>query len=69
VILTYARESGGKVDDAELDRAVQTVAAQNQLSVPQLRERLAASPLRDARGFSTDWYAMVERAMADPVRK
>jgi peptidyl-prolyl cis-trans isomerase SurA len=42
VILTYARESGGKVDDAELDRAVQTVAAQNQLSVPQLRERLAA---------------------------
>lgn len=42
VILTYARASGGKVDDAELDRAVQTVAAQNQLSVPQLRERLAA---------------------------
>jgi peptidyl-prolyl cis-trans isomerase SurA len=41
-ILTYARDSGGKVDDAELDRAVQTVAAQNQLSVPQLRERLAA---------------------------
>jgi peptidyl-prolyl cis-trans isomerase SurA len=41
VILTYARESGGRVDDAELDRAVQTVAAQNQLSVPQLRERLA----------------------------
>lgn len=42
VILTYARESGGRVDDAELDRAVQTVAAQNQLSVPQLRERLAS---------------------------
>jgi peptidyl-prolyl cis-trans isomerase SurA len=42
VILTYARESGGKVDDAELDRAVQTVAAQNQLTVAQLRERLAA---------------------------
>lgn len=42
VILTYARASGGKVDDAELDRAVQTVAAQNQLSVPQLRDRLAA---------------------------
>ena len=41
VILTYARETGGKVDDTELDRAVQTVAAQNQLSVPQLRERLA----------------------------
>jgi len=41
VILTYARETGGRVDDAELDRALQTVAAQNQLSVPQLRERLA----------------------------
>jgi hypothetical protein len=34
-----------------------------------LRDRLGASPLRDARGFSTDWYAMVERAMAEPVRK
>jgi peptidyl-prolyl cis-trans isomerase SurA len=39
-ILTYARESGAKVEDAELDRAVQSVAAQNQLSVQQLRERL-----------------------------
>ena len=39
-ILTYARENGAKVDDAELDRAVQSVAAQNQLGVEQLRERL-----------------------------
>lgn len=39
-ILTHARENGAKVDDAELDRAVQTVASQNQLSVEQLRERL-----------------------------
>lgn len=42
VILTHARDTGGKVDDVELDRAVQTVAAQNQLDVAQLRERLAA---------------------------
>jgi len=42
VILTHARETGGKVDDGELDRAVQAVAAQNQLNVQQLRERLAA---------------------------
>ena len=42
VILTHARENGGKVDDVELDRAVQTVAAQNQITVEQLRERLAA---------------------------
>jgi len=42
VILTHARETGGKVDDGELDRAVQAVAAQNQLNVQQLRERLGA---------------------------
>jgi peptidyl-prolyl cis-trans isomerase SurA len=40
VLLTFARENGPKVDDAELDRAVGIVAQQNQLTVPQLRERL-----------------------------
>ncbi len=40
VLLSYARDSGAKVDDTELDRAVQGVAAQNQLTLPQLRERL-----------------------------
>ncbi|MDH5539203.1 MAG: peptidylprolyl isomerase [Rhizobacter sp.] len=40
VQVTYARESGMRVDDAELDRAVANVALQNQLSLPQLRERL-----------------------------
>jgi peptidyl-prolyl cis-trans isomerase SurA len=39
-ILTHARDSGAKVEDGELDRAVQAVASQNQLSVEQLRERL-----------------------------
>jgi peptidyl-prolyl cis-trans isomerase SurA len=42
VIMTYARESGIKIDDAELDRAVQSVATQNQLTLNQLRERLRA---------------------------
>ncbi|MDT7833870.1 peptidylprolyl isomerase [Aquabacterium sp. OR-4] len=42
VQVTYARDSGSKVDDAELDRAVTNVAAQNQITVPQLRERLNA---------------------------
>lgn len=42
VILTFSRDNGGKVDDVELDRAVQTVAAQNQMKVDQLRERLKA---------------------------
>ena len=40
VLITYARDSGMRVDDAEVDRAVQSVAAQNQLSLDQLRERL-----------------------------
>lgn len=42
VILTHARDSGGRIDDGELDRAVQAIAAQNQLTLDGLRERLAA---------------------------
>lgn len=42
VQITYARDSGSRVDEVELDRAVANVAAQNQLSVVQLRERLKA---------------------------
>jgi peptidyl-prolyl cis-trans isomerase SurA len=40
VQITYARETGPRLDDAEIDRAVTNVAVQNQLSVAQLRERL-----------------------------
>ena len=40
VIVTYARDSSAKVDDAELDRAVANVASQNQMTADQLRERL-----------------------------
>lgn len=40
VVVTFARENGPKVDEAELDRAVAAVAAQNQLSLEQLRDRL-----------------------------
>jgi len=42
VIVTHAREQGWRIDDAELDRAVQSVAAQNQLTLEQLRQRLQA---------------------------
>ena len=45
VLLTYARDSGMRVDDNEIDRAVQTIAAQNQLTLPQLRERLRSEGL------------------------
>lgn len=42
VLLTFARDSGIRVDDAEIDRAVQNIAAQNKLTLPQLRDRVAA---------------------------
>ena len=40
VQITYARDSGQRLDDAEIERAVTNVAAQNQLTPAQLRERL-----------------------------
>ncbi|TDM05814.1 MAG: molecular chaperone SurA [Ideonella sp. MAG2] len=45
VIVTYARDSGMKVDEAELDRAVANVAAANKMSLDTLRERLKAEGL------------------------
>jgi peptidyl-prolyl cis-trans isomerase SurA len=40
VLVTNARDSGFRIDESELDRAVANVAAQNQLTLPQLRDRL-----------------------------
>lgn len=40
VQLTYARENGPRVDEGEVDRAMASVAAQNQITMAQLRERL-----------------------------
>jgi peptidyl-prolyl cis-trans isomerase SurA len=40
-MLSYARDSGARIDDNEVDRAVQVVATQNQVTLPQLRARLA----------------------------
>lgn len=40
VQVTYARDSGQRVDEAELERAVANVALQNQVTLTQLRERL-----------------------------
>ncbi len=45
VVVTYARESGIRLDEPELDRAVASVAAQNRLTMDQLRERLRADGL------------------------
>ena len=40
--LSLARETIGRVDESEVDQAVATIAAQNRLTVAQLRERLVA---------------------------
>jgi peptidyl-prolyl cis-trans isomerase SurA len=40
VQITNARETGPKLDEAEVDRAVANVAVQNQMTMPQLRARL-----------------------------
>jgi peptidyl-prolyl cis-trans isomerase SurA len=49
VVVTHARETGLRIDDTELERAVQNVAAQNQLTPDQLRERLQAQGMDYAR--------------------
>jgi peptidyl-prolyl cis-trans isomerase SurA len=49
VIVTSARESGMRVDEPEIDRAVQNVAAQNQITLQVLRERLRAEGIEYAR--------------------
>lgn len=49
VIVTHARDSGQKVDDAELERAMANVAAQNQLTPQQLRDRLRREGIDYAR--------------------
>jgi peptidyl-prolyl cis-trans isomerase SurA len=47
--ITYARESGQRIDDNELDRAVANVASQNQVSLPQLRQKLVEDGIDFAR--------------------
>jgi peptidyl-prolyl cis-trans isomerase SurA len=42
VMISSARESGMRVDETEVDRAVQSIAQQNQISLDVLRERLRA---------------------------
>ncbi len=49
VILTHSRETGARVDDAEVDRAVQAVAVQNQIPVTELRQRLSSEGIDFAR--------------------
>lgn len=50
--LQVARESGIRVDDAQVDQAEQSVARQNQIDVAELRRRVAADGM-DAKQFRT----------------
>ncbi len=62
VLTTHARDSGVRIEEPEVDRAVQGAAAQNQLTVAQLRERLKDEGL-DMPRFRTNLrdMMMVER--------
>jgi len=40
VLVTYARDNGVKVDDAEVDRAIANIAQSNKITPDQLRDRL-----------------------------
>lgn len=48
-MLSHARDSGVKVDEADIDRAVANMAAQNQMTLTQLRAQLAREGLDLAR--------------------
>ena len=48
-MLSYARDSGVRVDDSDIDRAVSSIAAQNQMTLAQLRQQLARDGLDLAR--------------------
>ena len=69
VVVTHAREVGGRVDASDIDRAVQSVAAQNQLTVPQLGERLRQDGLDMARfRANLSDQIMVERTREREVK-
>ena len=70
---TNARENGPKIDEPEIDRALANVAQQNQLTLPQLRERLRREGLDYARfrGTLRDQLAterVREREMQSRIR-
>jgi peptidyl-prolyl cis-trans isomerase SurA len=65
VQVTHARESGQRLDDAELDRAVANVAQQNQITLTQLRERLRAEGIDFARFRSN----VRDQLLAERVRE
>lgn len=65
VIITHARDSGVRVDEGEIDRAVASVAAQNQLTVDQLRDRLRS----DGTDLARFRASLRDRLLVERVRE
>ena len=65
VIVTHARDSGVRVDEGEIDRAVASVAAQNQLTVDQLRDRLRS----DGTDLARFRASLRDRLLVERVRE
>lgn len=65
VLVTYARENGPRIDEAELDRVVANVAAQNRLTLDQLRARLKSDGL-DYKSFREN---LRDQMMTERVRE
>ncbi len=63
--LGAARESGVRIDEAELDRTVANVAAQNRITLAQLRERLQ----RDGIEFSRFRSNLRDQLLLERVRE
>ena len=63
--LSAARESGVRIDEAELDRTVGNVAAQNRITLAQLRERLQ----RDGIEFSRFRSNLRDQLLLERVRE
>lgn len=65
VQITYARETGLRVDDAEVDRAAAGIAAANKMTLDTLRERLRSEGMDYAR-FRAN---LRDQMMAERVRE
>ncbi|MBC7484890.1 MAG: peptidylprolyl isomerase [Rhizobacter sp.] len=65
VQVTNARETGPKIDEAELDRAVMNVAVQNQMTLAQLRARLQQQGL----AYSTFRNNVRDQILTERVRE
>ena len=64
-MLSHARESGVRVDDGEIDRAVASIATQNQITLAQMRTQLARDGM-DMTRFRTN---VREQMLVERVRE